>query len=144
MLCKPKGVTTNRSQEEFIEEMTFGLGVSLFFFLTFLFYLFIYLGCSGSSLWCAGFSSCGARAACGIQFPDQGSDLDSLYWEHRVLATGPPGKSLSQVLKNELVGCLVGAGVGGGVFFPESLTFHSRIRKLIYLKCKGFNILAIL
>ena len=29
--------------------------------------------------------------ACGIQFPDQGSKLCALHWEHRVLATGPPG-----------------------------------------------------
>ena len=33
-------------------------------------------------------------AACGIQFPDQGSNLGPLHWEHRVLATGPSGKSL--------------------------------------------------
>ena len=32
--------------------------------------------------------------ACGIQFPDQGSLLGYLRWEHRVLGTGPPGKSL--------------------------------------------------
>ena len=32
-------------------------------------------------------------AACGIQFPVQGSNLGPLLWEHRVLATGPPGKS---------------------------------------------------
>ena len=31
--------------------------------------------------------------ACGIQFPDQGSNLQPLHWEHRVLATGPPAKS---------------------------------------------------
>ena len=54
-------------------------------------YLFIYLGCArsylrhaDSQLWCA----------CGIQFPDQGSNPGSLHWEHGVLPTGPPGKSL--------------------------------------------------
>ena len=31
-------------------------------------------------------------AVCGIQFPDQGSNPGPLHWEHRVLATGPPGK----------------------------------------------------
>ena len=31
--------------------------------------------------------------ACGIQFPDQGSNPGLLDWEHRVLATGHPGKS---------------------------------------------------
>ena len=30
-------------------------------------------------------------AACGIQFPDQESNLGPLYWQHRILATGPPG-----------------------------------------------------
>ena len=30
--------------------------------------------------------------ACGIYFPDQGSNLGPLHWEHGVLATGPPGK----------------------------------------------------
>ena len=34
-------------------------------------------------------------AACEIQFPDQGSSLGPLHWEFRVLATGPPGKSLT-------------------------------------------------
>ena len=33
-------------------------------------------------------------AACGIWFPDQGPNLGPLPWEHGVLATGPPGKSL--------------------------------------------------
>ena len=31
--------------------------------------------------------------ACGIYFPDQGSNPNCLNWKHRVLATGPPGKS---------------------------------------------------
>ena len=35
----------------------------------------------------------------GIQFPNQGSNLGPLCWEHRVLATGPPGKSLRLNLK---------------------------------------------
>ena len=37
-------------------------------------------------------------AACGILFPDQGWNPGRLYWEHRVSATGPPGKSLPLVL----------------------------------------------
>ena len=32
-------------------------------------------------------------AACGLWFPDQGSNLGPLHWEPWVLATGPPGKS---------------------------------------------------
>ena len=35
-------------------------------------------------------------AACGIKFPDQGSNPGSLFWEHGDLATGPPGKSLEE------------------------------------------------
>ena len=31
---------------------------------------------------------------CGIYLPDQGSNPGPLHWEHEVLATGPPGKSL--------------------------------------------------
>ena len=37
--------------------------------------------------------------ACGIQFSDQGSNLGPVLWECRVLATGPPGKSLHLLLK---------------------------------------------
>ena len=33
-------------------------------------------------------------AACGIEFPDEGWNLNPLHWECRVLATVPPGKSL--------------------------------------------------
>ena len=38
--------------------------------------------------------------ACGIYFPDQGSNLDPLHWESRVLATGPPGKSQKRFLSD--------------------------------------------
>ena len=34
-------------------------------------------------------------AACGIQFPDQGSNPGPLRWKHGVLATGPPGSPAS-------------------------------------------------
>ena len=37
------------------------------------------------------------RHACGIQFPGQGSNPGPLHWEHRVLTTVPPGKSLSRL-----------------------------------------------
>ena len=36
----------------------------------------------------------------GSSFPDQGSNLRSLHWQHRVLATGPPGKSLGFLYKS--------------------------------------------
>ena len=39
------------------------------------------------------------RHTCGIQFPDQGSNLGPLHWECRVLSTVPPGKSLNILLK---------------------------------------------
>ena len=35
----------------------------------------------------------------GIQFPDQGLNPGPRHWECRVLATGPPGKSLTGILK---------------------------------------------
>ena len=61
-------------------------------------YLFIF-GSAGSQLRQAGslVAACGIffqlQHACGIQFPDQGSNLGPLHWEHGVLPTGPPGKS---------------------------------------------------
>ena len=42
--------------------------------------------------------SCGIQTlscACGIWFPDQGSNLGPLRWEHGVLTTGAPWKSQS-------------------------------------------------
>ena len=36
--------------------------------------------------------------ACGIWFPDQGSNPAPLQWAHAVLATGPPGKSVASLL----------------------------------------------
>ena len=58
--------------------------------------------------------SCGTRdflavacklllAACGIWFPDQGSNPGPLHWEHGVLATGPSGKSTNEVLKKSVM-----------------------------------------
>ena len=37
--------------------------------------------------------------ACGVEVADQGWNPSPLHWEYRVLATGPPGKSLTCVLK---------------------------------------------
>ena len=54
-------------------------------------------GCTRSALWHAN-----SAAACGIHFPDQGSNPGPLHWGHRVLATGPPGKSLSPFLINKI------------------------------------------
>ena len=66
------------------------------------FYIYTYLfDCSASQLQHVGSSIFFKNlqhggflvAACEIQFPDQGSNPDPLHWEHRILATGPPGKS---------------------------------------------------
>ena len=35
--------------------------------------------------------------ACGISFPNQGSNLGPLHWERVILATGQPGKSLGTI-----------------------------------------------
>ena len=35
--------------------------------------------------------------ACGIWFLNQGLNLGPLYWELRVIATGPPGRSMNTV-----------------------------------------------
>ena len=82
----------------------FVVNQSFFLFLIYI-YLFIWLhwvlvvvrgifvaAHEGSSLRHAG----SLVAACGIWFPDQGSNLGPLHWERGVLATGPPGKSLNQ------------------------------------------------
>ena len=50
------------------------------------------LRCSMRDLW-------SLAVACGTQFPEQGSNLSPLHWEHGVLATGPPGKSLYHFLE---------------------------------------------
>ena len=41
-------------------------------------------------------------AACGIEFPDKGSDVDPLPWELGVLATGPPEKCQECILESSL------------------------------------------
>ena len=53
------------------------------------FYSIYLFGCARSLLWHMGL----LVVACGIWFPDQGSNQGALYWERRVLATGPRGKS---------------------------------------------------
>ena len=67
-------------------------------------FLFIYLsGYAGSQLRHAGsFVVAGELLVtpCGIQFPDQGSNLGPLLWELRVLATGPPERSHHAYLKD--------------------------------------------
>ena len=85
--------------------------------LRYLLFSFIYLfGCTGSQLWQAGslVDACGLLScslpapqlwhvnsqlqhACGIQFPDQGSNPGPLHWEHGLLTTAPPGKSPSSL-----------------------------------------------
>ena len=63
-------------------------------------FIFIYVfGCTLSQWRHAELFSCTmwtVVAACGTESPNQALNLDSLHWEHGVLATGPPGKSLRQ------------------------------------------------
>ena len=49
------------------------------------------------TLRCVGIFSCGMGDC---QFHDQALNLGSLYWEWRILATGPPGKSLNAIVFN--------------------------------------------
>ena len=58
-------------------------------------------------------------AACGIYFPDQGWNPGPLHWKCRVLATGPPGKSLHSLF-----------------FFNLCIYFNWRLITLQY--CSGF------
>ena len=59
---------------------------------------FVYLfGCAGFWLWHKGspvFSRGMQTLAAARRIPGQGSNVGALQWGHRVLATGPPGKSL--------------------------------------------------
>ena len=57
-------------------------------------YIFIYLFAPGFYLQ----HTNSLVVACGIQFPDQGSNPGPLHWEHGVPATGPPGKSQNHIL----------------------------------------------
>ena len=95
-------------------------GPSLLFFHFFSFYPFCFLksnaylkriicyylfGCAWFQLWhvgslvfvvACGIFCCGIEllvAACGTYFPDEELNPGPLHWEHRALATGPPGKS---------------------------------------------------
>ena len=79
--------------------------VSFFFFNIYLFYLaMLGLSCGTldlkSLLWHAGsqLSMQMLIAACGIQLPELGSNPGPWHWEHLVLAPGPPGKSLHQIV----------------------------------------------
>ena len=79
-----------------------GNSLPLFYFIYFFKLSFIYLVVPGLScrqrapqLWHANSQ---LRHACGIQFPDQGSNPGPLHWEHRALTTAPPGKSLPTII----------------------------------------------
>ena len=68
------------------------------------------------------------HAACGI-FPDQGLNSCSLYWERRVLITGPPGKPrLVLNLMTDWATILR----SGGVLMGETIT-ASTLYKLLYI-----------
>ena len=76
---------------------------------SFFFLIFIYCGCAGSQLQHVGsqLQHVGSQLqhadsqllhACVLQFPKQGSIPGPLHWEHGVLPTRQPGKSLAVVL----------------------------------------------
>ena len=88
--------------------LKFLLFLSVFFF--FFFLLSIYLFSYARSylwpvVWDLWFFIAACKllvAACGIQFPDQGSNLCPLQREHGILATGPPGESHEILLSVDL------------------------------------------
>ena len=66
--------------------------------------------------------------AYGIWVPDQGLNSGPLLWEHRVLATGPPGKSLRHILLaklrnyfNKHISCIAFAARNNQVKFNVNL-----------------------
>ena len=75
-----------------IKQQLSGQQISFFFFNYFSFFLFKNLFWLHQLL-VATYELLVARS-CGIQFPDQGSNLGPLHWECGVLAAGPPGKCL--------------------------------------------------
>ena len=93
----------NNTKQTLTKDDRFSLYVYLdhfvhqFFFFFFFFCLFIWLcWVSVVAHWISPIfvGAYGIFAAQGIWFPDQGLSLGPLHWEHGVLATGPPGKSL--------------------------------------------------
>ena len=93
MDCSPPGSSVHGILKARILEW---VATSVFLCLSIYFYLFIWLS------WvlvvaCRIFEL--LVVACGIWFPEQGLNLDPLQWEHRVLATGPPGKSMCLLLR---------------------------------------------
>ena len=92
-------------------------------------YLFIYLpapglGCSmlDIELRHANFQ----LQACQIQFPDQGWNLGPLHQEHRVLATGPPGKYRKKSWKDNCVLKTFSHAMTSGTVTLMA-TFHSHV-----------------
>ena len=85
--------------------------------------LFIYvavpgLGCYTQKLWSSLLPMGSLVAACellvvagGLQFPDKGLNLGPLFWEHGVLATGPPYEVYVSVFsKQSLFPCITARG----------------------------------
>ena len=76
-------------------------------------------------------------ATCGIQLPDQGSNLGPLHWERRVLATGPPGKSLEHFFENYVFIYLWLHWVFTAV---RGLSLVAASRGYSLLQCTGFSL----
>ena len=72
----------------------------LFFLKIFIYLAVLGLTCSMWHLWSLLHHLRSFVVACGTQFPDQEWNLGPLHWEHRVLATGSPEKSLFKKKKS--------------------------------------------
>ena len=78
--------------------------------------------------------------ACRIQFPDQGSNPGPLNWECRVLATGPPGKSLSYLFYTYYQQCIY---VNTNLPIPPTPPFPFGIHTFILYVCVSTSALQI-
>ena len=74
-----------------------------------------------------------------IQFPDKGLELSPLHWEHEVLATGPPEKSLEGTFVWILYGCkAIYTAVATGL---EKVSFHSNPKER---QCQRMSTIALI
>ena len=64
------------------------------------------------------------HAACGILIPQPGSNPHPLQWEHGILTTGPPGKSLQRYVS--ILVCLVPYHSSLVQFFKSNLLVHRK------------------
>ena len=78
--------------------------------------------------------SSGSVVACGIEFPDQGSNLGPLHWECGILATGPPGKSRSFKNKHVFI-----SGCAESSLLCAAFPSFSKWKATLQLQSKGLS-----